>query len=485
MQPANKLNSSIEPPSPEIPAEVKAILGDRFAADLADIIATSKSNVEQSPRIKQNQRIETIQPEQVLDDEMLHRQFALVRLRAGKPQGAIDYIKRHAPELLNWMNQQVRILNPAFWKKEKQLHSLFSSVRTVEREVIADIEAARIAYTINELSVYRAWLYAQSLQTGCGWVERKRIESLWSDVGVANGKRQARRIIKQGIDLGYWTQNKQTKRLYLTGQVKVATALTRRAFEIGLEATLEINHPGKKRVKLDCSGTQREAVAKLYTAWLKAKDRHDTGVMISRETLCQLWCVSVPTLVEWEALTAIEVQTNYAQNNDTSIEHVPAHAYLTLNRDGSHAVAWQLPNTYRIHETSIDVHLRKGKSRQVQQAMKVEISRGIEQRGYVGDAASLRSIIRLYFTDQPNSEKTPLEACERHLRSVGRKDGDIFTRRYFYVGKRYGVTIYEPYNIETNIQHTNIHQRLIWQENTAKFGQIREHYRIALAEEHS
>ena len=44
-------------------------------------------------------------------------------------------------------------------------------------------------------------------------------------------------------------------------------------------------------------------------------------------------------------------------------------------------------------------------------------------------------------------------------------NGDVFERRYFYVGARHGVRIYEPYNIQTNAPETNIFQRLIWQEH--------------------
>ena len=57
------------------------------------------------------------------------------------------------------------------------------------------------------------------------------------------------------------------------------------------------------------------------------------------------------------------------------------------------------------------------------------------------------------------------KACGNYLRKLSRRDGDVFERRYFYVGSRHGVRIYEPYNIQTNAQETNINQRLIWQEH--------------------
>ena len=66
---------------------------------------------------------------------------------------------------------------------------------------------------------------------------------------------------------------------------------------------------------------------------------------------------------------------------------------------------------------------------------------------------------------QVNLKVDAFKACGNYLRKLGRMNGDIFQRRYFYVGSRHGVRIYEPYNIQTNAQETNIFQRLIWQEH--------------------
>jgi hypothetical protein len=216
-------------------------------------------------------------------------------------------------------------------------------------------------------------------------------------------------------------------------------------------------------VQVNLSGTSQEASAHLYAAWLVAKDPERKGTTISRDMLCDLWQVSVPTLLSWEEIAGIGKQANFAQSNDTSLNNVPEHAYLTLNRDGSTAAAWRLPNTYFVHNRSIQQHSHSGKATHIRQAVRAEISLA-EQRGSIGDAALPRSGKR-YFTDSEAYKVDAFQACDKYLRKLSRKGGDVFERRYFYVGSRHGVRIYEPYNIQTNAQETNIHQRLIWQEH--------------------
>lgn len=98
----------------------------------------------------------------------------------------------------------------------------------------------------------------------------------------------------------------------------------------------------------------------------------------------------------------------------------------------------------------------------MKQAVRSEIALA-EQRGSIGNAALPRSAKR-YFTDNTSYKVNAFQACETYLRKLSRKDGNVFERRYFYVGSRHGVRIYEPFNIQTNAQATHIFQRLIWQE---------------------
>ncbi|MGB7340272.1 MAG: hypothetical protein WBC91_15345, partial [Phototrophicaceae bacterium] len=351
----------------------------------------------------------------------------------------------------------------------------------VPDDILVDAEAGRIARLIGQFGVYRAWVFAHSIDDGDGWVERKQLEDLWQTVGVAKSKRQARRIIQQGIQGGYWTQDKNTKRIYLFGQVKVTSKLVETALDSGYHHLIETNKPGKRRVQVNLSGTVQEASANLYAAWLVAKDPECKGTTISRDILCDLWQVSVPTLLSWEEIAKIGKQANFAQSNDTSLENVPAHAYLTLNRDGTTASAWRLPNTYFVHNKAIQQHSHTGKATHIKQAVRSEIALA-EQRCSIGDAALPRSA-KYYFTDHASNKLDAFQACETYLRKLSRKGGDIFERRYFYVGSRHGVRIYEPFNIETNAQATNIFQRLIWQEHiNATFIAVQRNFASLVAD---
>jgi hypothetical protein len=223
----------------------------------------------------------------------------------------------------------------------------------------------------------------------------------------------------------------------------------------------------------------QQAAANLYAGWLSINDPQQRGKMISRETLCQLWQVSVPTLLKWEALSSIRKQANFAQSNETHVSQVPAHAYLTLNRDGSHAAAWRLPNTYYV-----GVNLkqgRTGKSKRIRQRVSTEMA-AAEQRGLIRDAAWLRSG-RLYFREDDSQSADPFRACDDYLRKRSRHGLDVFQRRYFYVGKRHSVHVYEPYDLTAQIPVTSIFQRLIWQEGKREFQQEKVNYRKMLLDQ--
>jgi hypothetical protein len=155
---------------------------------------------------------------------------------------------------------------------------------------------------------------------------------------------------------------------------------------------------------------------------------------------------------------------------------------LTLNRDGSFAVAWRLPNTYIVNDASIQHHSRTGKATKIRQAVRIELELA-EQRGSLGDAALPRSG-KLYFTQNASHKVNPFRACGHYLRKLSRRDGDISRRRYFYVGKRNGFSIFEPHNIFTNTPQTHIAQRQICHKNSPEFISARADFRHTIADHH-
>jgi hypothetical protein len=86
----------------------------------------------------------------------------------------------------------------------------------------------------------------------------------------------------------------------------------------------------------------------------------------------------------------------------------------------------------------------------------------------------------LYFTQKASSSVDPFHACGDYLRKVGRRDGDLKRRRYFYVGSRHGVQIFEPFNPVTNAPETYLSQRFIWRESDDWFEQARLSYATAV-----
>jgi hypothetical protein len=447
--------------------EILSKLGGRFAADVRDILQ------KQADPNRAN-----VTPERQLapvgNPLSEHQQFALLRLRAGNTQGAIDYIQRHAPELTGWLS--LHLPQKRIDKKQWPIGVVRASDHPMP---FVDPEVGRIAYVLGMFGIYRAWGYGHAIDNGDGWVTRAELEQCWQEAEIATSERHRRRLLKQGTENGFWTVDQTCQRIYLTGQVKLSTQMVRQAITSGLGHLLETNKPGKRRVAIDLSGSMQQAAANLYTGWLSVNDPKQKGKMISRETLCQLWKVSVPTLLKWEALSTIRKQANFAQSNETHTSQVPAHAYLTLNRDGSHAVAWRLPNTY-----FVGVNLkqgRTGKSKRIRQRVSIEMA-AAEQRGLIRDAAWLGSG-RLYFREDASHNADPFRACDAYLRKRSRQDLDVFQRRYFYVGRRHGVDVYEPYNLTAQTPTTSIFQRLIWQEGKREFQQAKVCYHQMLQDQ--
>ena len=462
-------SSPPDPPSHPAFEEISARIGGRFSADLATILRDSVEHSSKAHLISVRDTTATeINPT---------LKIVSTALCAGNVQEARDFLQHHAPEQMAWLEAQISRSgsykrNGDDRPKSPVAGSFLSNITVVPNQVKIDAEAGRIARALGQFGVFRAWAYAQAVDDGDGWVGRHELETLWKHADIAHSPRHARRLIRQGVEQGYWTQDKERNRIYLTGQVRVATQLVRTAMEAGNDGVIDTNLPGRRCMMVCLAGSSQAASARLYAAWLVSKDPQHKGTIISRETLCRLWRVSVPTLLTWESISGIDSKSNYAQQNNTAIDHVPSHAYLTLNREGSYAVAWRLPNTYFVGDQTIKLHARTGKAKKIRRAAHHEIAMS-EQRGSIGDAALLRSDKR-YFTEGAHSS---FRACGRYLLKLGRHDGDLAQRRYFYIGQRYGVRIYEPYNIHTDLPETCLHQRLIWQECCDNFTTVKQSYR--------
>jgi hypothetical protein len=444
-------------------------LAGRFSADVADILLDFDSpKTETKPRAISK----TASPVSLSKEDFIHREFALLSLKKGQTQQAIDYISKHSPANAKWLDEQITA-----WRLQPlEPPPVLPQMQIVRLAVSIDPELGRLACVLTEFNLFRAWAYAHEIDDGDGWLIRAEAEAIWKETGIASDERQARRLISNGIKYGYWSVDKTTKRLYLSGQERLAARFTNRIIERDLYPALQTNLPGKWRVETDLSGSLQTAEAALYAAWFDVKVQKNHGTIISRETLCLLWQRCVSTLLAWESVSGIEKQANYAQQNSTALENVPKHAYLTLNRDGTMAAAWRLPNSYK-PKTKRNIH-RRGKAKRIQKAVQVEVAKA-RQRGFIGTAA-LQSFVRLYFDENPASDESPFDACEKLLRKLGKQDADIHRPRYFYIGWRCRVRIFEPFNILSNRQETQLNQRLRKREKQARFITLRDNYRRVL-----
>ncbi len=457
-----------------VPDDIASRLGGKFSADLDALLKkTNPTTPLEQPKLIRD-------PEPSKTDTMI-RKFALIRIQIGNFDGAIEFIQRHAPEEIDWLRKQLQIVGKGYLLRQNQKSETpIIEIKQITHPALIDAEAGRIARAIGQFTAFRAWAYGHMIDDGDGRIQRNELENIWYETHICTSKRHARRLLNEGIGHGYWTFDKRTKRVYLSGQLKVAQQLTQSAISADMAHLIETNKPGKRRIKVDLSGNVGEASANLYSAWMSTKDQEREGITISREMLCALWNVSIPTLLKWEEYAHIRKQANYAQQNDTSIDNVPDHAYLTLNRDGTYASAWRLPNTYTVTDESAQ-HPRTGKSKKVRKAVQREIMFA-EQRGDLGDAA-LPVSGKLYFTHKRGQTLMPMRSCSDYLRKVSRSNGDVFQRRYFHIGRRHNVTIFEPYDLQTNTQQTYVGQRTIRRESDIRFVDARDSYRVVLAME--
>jgi hypothetical protein len=428
------------------PVDLLSILSRQFPADFAAIESQRNQPSEPSPASPARPAGD------ISHDEFVRRANEIIAQKTGRIPAQPSAT---SPAQRDLLAGRISSIIPAIQQKIEKIPAINTVIRV-------DPEMARIAYSAGLYPVYRAWLYLRANNPdGSGRVDRETISKIWKQAGIAASDRHIRRLIEQGQGFFWNTSKFQSSRLYLAGIERVASRL------ITGQTT---DKPGGKNpdMLIDLTGDISQSIARVYAAWIARKSGKN-GVTISRARLQDLWNVEVKSLLRWEKLAGIEKQSNYAQSNDTSIDKVPAHARLCLHRDNSYFASWRLPNTYLAKSAQ---HKAIGKAQKIRSAVNRRIE-DLLQRGYDFQLAPL--VESLYF----DSEKK----CQKHIKRIARKDGDIFKARYFLLGIRHGVRIHEKYDIQQNYQLTSLSQRAIWQERKdQQFLIARNSYAIALAD---
>ena len=123
---------SVELQRSSAPDEIETRLGGKFSAGLAALLKKHPSE----PATDSNKTNSDLHPDHVI------RQFALLRIQIGNIDGAIDFIRRHAPENLEWLNAQLKQseVKPPSIKYEQTL----PKIKIVQQTVLIDAEAGRI-----------------------------------------------------------------------------------------------------------------------------------------------------------------------------------------------------------------------------------------------------------------------------------------------------------------------------------------------------
>lgn len=341
-----------------------------------------------------------------------------------------------------------------------------------------DPELGRLAVARREFVPLRVWLYAHAAQDGSGRIDRETLFNHLITLGIVTTRRAYDHILKQG-ERRYWRG--RGRNLWLVGYKALAERLVTAALETRAEL-VSTNRPGRRKVYLDLSGSLKEAQAQVYAAWLydKAQERFivtgsglkaiRTGLTISRETLKRLWRRSKNTLLEWEHLTGVTSEPNFAQHDDPTAAAVPDHAYLCQDKRGREFASWRLPNTY--HAPEVKQHSHAGNRRKIRAAVNATVE-ATEQPVFVcADGAQPTG--RFYFADKQTKRGyvSAFTSIKRHLR----KHGDTDRRHYAKLGRRYGVNVYE---CSTGIPHTSLDGRDFKTEHTPGFTGRRVQYRMA------
>jgi hypothetical protein len=359
------------------------------------------------------------------------------RLRASYGRRIIE---RHAPELLDWLLKFTGQKPPEVPKPIIPPIKIAQSVRF-------DPELARLAYMQGVFPLFRMWVYSvYVVGDGSGWVNKRDVLDTLNRFDFSLSRRHLNRLIQRGNGV-FWTLDKVTSRVYLTGYEKLSVTLTARSVE-SQDRTLETNRPGVRRVVADLSGSLEDAIANTYAAWFRYKDKGE-GVTISRVLLSELWGASVSTLLAWESASGISKSANYAQSHETSIDKIPSHAYLCKGpQNRSEFVSWQLSNTYRAPK-EIQQHPHVGKSRNARELVNIIVNEAQEPDTLQGqpeqsglNVGSLK-LGRLYFDDE--------KRCSKHLLN----HQDVFVPHYFLLGNEGRIRIFEKYDILSNAQQTS------------------------------
>lgn len=279
---------------------------------------------------------------------------------------------------------------------------------SMPEQAALDPELARLAIRRGEARPFWLWCIARALdRRGAGWVYLDDLLAAASAQDDRLSERQFARAVRAGASLRFWTRSRQRRRgerdfrrrLYYASYARLAERLT---------DPDNTNLPGERQVVVPLRWETFEAHC--YAAWLTARIHarrgHREELPISRQSLGDLFGVSVPTLLQWEASADIRAVPNYVQTHETTPgDDVPAHATVYQTAGGALRPTWRTVNSY------------------VPPSMEVKDSKRTR--------LTVRRRCRATVNDSACSEGQPLRVCGAAVRRDGEGPPAPFERRYF------------------------------------------------------
>jgi hypothetical protein len=340
-----------------------------------------------------------------------------------------------------------------------------------------------IAQTLGDFNAYRLWLVAHCLSSerhnGSGRVGVDELRLALPSFGIEVSDRSYRRWLAAGDDVLFHIG--LDRNLYLASYKRLWRDLTLKLVETGHIDIAEACRP-VRRVQLDLGGSLQPFKARLYAAWVQTR-RKAGHITVSRAFLSILWNAHPNTLREWETLTGVTIQANYAQYAGSDIRLVPDHArpYAVTFRNGQTEArhTWRMVNTYA-NRNPYKEHPYRGQLSKARQARNLAIDNGVCVQPVEQKRDGFQTIGRRYI-DQGETIQERFKTAQRFLRKR-----QAFVRPpYVHLQEKARTSapafaLWELYNDKLDVQQTGVHERDYAAEYLPAFQSLLKFYQECL-----
>jgi hypothetical protein len=343
--------------------------------------------------------------------------------------------------------------------------------------------APLIAHTLGDFNAYRLWLVAHCLSSekhqGSGRVGVDELRMALPDFGIEVSDRSFRRWLAAGEGILFHAT--LDRNLYLASYKRLWRDLTLKLVETGQVDIAEACRP-EKRVQLDLGGSLQPFKARLYATWVQT--RRKTGqITVSRAFLSILWNAHPNTLRQWETLTGVTIQENYAQYAGHDIRLVPDHArpYAVTFRNGQTEARhmWRMVNTY-INRNPFKDHAHKGQLSKARKAHHLAIVDGVCVQPVELKRDGFQTTGRRYI-DRGETIGERFKTAQRRMR----KRQEPTKPPYVHLQEKArtaapAFALWELYDEKMDVQQTRVHERDYATEYLPAFQSLLGYYRECL-----